>query len=149
MLSHPHASPEGQFFSWYPDCWLFLPALPWLSCKKTGQAVPGCKALPCLCTFCWVGGAGSGPGSAAWRAGSEPRHPQDRGKRLPARGVGAGDHQTAQVWEGDVAKVTWLGGSRTNTQNHRTRRTSAAGGQSKRFLLSPKSRATQVHIRVV
>lgn len=89
--------------------------------------MPGCKALPCLCTFCWVGGAGSGPGSATWRAGSEPKHPQDRGKRLPTRGVGAGCHQTAQAWEGDEAKVTWLGGGRTNTQNHRARRTGVAG----------------------
>lgn len=75
-----------------------------------------------------MGGAGSGPGSAAWRAGSEPKHPQDRGKRLPARGVRAGCHQTAQAWEGDEAKVTWLRGGRTNSQNHRARRTSAAVG---------------------
>lgn len=74
-----------------------------------------------------MGGAGSGLGSAAWRAGSEPKHPQDRGRGSLPEESGLGVIRLPKLGR-DEAKVTWLRGGRTNSQNHRARRTSAAVG---------------------
>lgn len=131
-----HHFPEGHFFIWGPSSSLFLSSPPWLSWQKPGQVAPGWKALPCLCTFCWVGGAGSGPGSAAWRAGSEPTRHQDGGKEALRCRIEGQASWTAQGWEEDETKVTWPSRWQNLNQSHRVRWEERAGGLSR----SPASR---------
>lgn len=128
LLPAPHHFPEGHFFIWGPSSSLFLSSPPWLSWQKPGQVAPGWKALFCLCTFCWVGGAGSGPGSAAWRAGSEPTRHQDGGKEDLRCRIEGQASWTAQGWEGDKTKVTWLSRWQNPNQSHRVRWEQRAGG---------------------
>lgn len=54
--------PGGRVLGWGSGASPRPSSLPCLGWQKPGQVAPGWHAVPCLCTFCRVGGAGRRPG---------------------------------------------------------------------------------------
>lgn len=99
-----------------------LSSLPRLSWQKPGQVAPCWRALPCLCTFWWVGGAGRWPVVPPGEQDLSPHITRLQAKRIsdpavkagspgpPRLGRGGGRGHIAEPkpeLQGEVARPRW------------------------------------------